>query len=308
MPRSSPVALDRVGGAVVIVDEQARPDGSFPTVGFPNPEEPGALDRAVALATVEGADLVVAHDPDADRLGIAVPDGPRWRALTGNEIGWLLADHVLSTTSGPDRLVVTTVVSSSLLAALAADHGVQHARTLTGFKWIMHAAGEDPSRRLVFGYEEALGYAVGDAVRDKDGITAAIAFLDLAAGLAAEGRTVVDRLDDLAHRYGRHLTDVVTLRTDDAAASAELVGRLRGDPPAEIGGRTVVSITDFLTETGLPPTDLLGFELAGGARLMVRPSGTEPKVKIYLELIADADDGAASDALERLTRAAAALL
>ena len=301
-------ALDRVGGAVVTVDDQARPDGSFPTVSFPNPEEPGALDRAFALASAESADLVLAHDPDADRLGVAVPDGAGWRALTGNEIGWLLADHVLSTTTGPDRLVVTTVVSSSLLAALAADHGVHYARTLTGFKWIMHAAGDEPGRRLVFGYEEALGYAVGDVVRDKDGITAAIAFLDLAAGLASEGRTVVDRLDDLARRYGRHLTGVVTLRTGDAAAAAELVGRLRDDPPADIAGRAVVSITDFLGDTGLPPTDLLGFDLAGGARLMVRPSGTEPKVKLYLELIADAGDDEAAGAFERLSAAAAALL
>lgn len=296
-------ALDRVGGRVHTVAAQAEPDPSFPTVGFPNPEEPGALDMALALASDLEADLVIAHDPDADRLGVALRDGGRWRALTGNEIGALLADHVLSCGAGAERLVVTTVVSSSLLGVMAAGHGVHHEVTLTGFKWIMHAAGADPSRRFVFGYEEALGYAVSAAVRDKDGITAAVAFLDLAAGLAGRGATVVDRLDELAQRYGRHLTGVVTVRTESSDEAGAIVDRLRSDPPAVIGGRAVEGITDYLVGGDLPPTDLLGIDVSGGARVMIRPSGTEAKLKIYVEQVADASDDAAEAEFAALVEA-----
>ena len=171
-----------------VVPEQGEPDPDFPTLPYPNPEEPGALDLATALAAREGADLVLANDPDADRLAVAVPDGPGWRTLTGDEVGALLADHVLGSGSGDDRLVVTTVVSSRLLARIAGHHGVRHAETLTGFKWIMRPGLDDPSADFVFGYEEAAGYAVGDLVRDKDGITAALAFAELAATERAAGR------------------------------------------------------------------------------------------------------------------------
>ena len=271
-----------------VVPEQGEPDPDFPTLPYPNPEEPGALDLATALAAREGADLVLANDPDADRLAVAVPDGPGWRTLTGDEVGALLADHVLGSGSGDDRLVVTTVVSSRLLARIAGHHGVRHAETLTGFKWIMRPGLDDPSADFVFGYEEAAGYAVGDLVRDKDGITAALAFAELAATERAAGRSVIDRLHDLWRRHGVHRTGLRTIRfagPDGAADMARRMDLLRSRPPSDIAGHAVVSVTD-MTEPGssLPPTDALVFELDGG-RLVIRPSGTEPMLKAYAEVI-----------------------
>ncbi|MBD2899535.1 putative phosphomannomutase [Actinomadura sp. RB99] len=273
--------------APVVVPEQAEPDPDFPTVAFPNPEEPGALDLALALARDRDADLVIANDPDADRCAVAVPGPGGWRALTGDEVGGLLAEHVLRHTAGDDRLVVTTIVSSSLLASIAREHGVRSAESLTGFKWIMKAGG--PGDRLVFGYEEALGYSVGDdrgvLVNDKDGIGAALAVAALAAEARRDGRTLLDLLDDQARRYGLHATSQLSVRVDDLSLIAGAMARLRANPPAELAGRAVEAFDDLSGGVdGLPPTDGLRFRL-GGARVVIRPSGTEPKLKCYLEVV-----------------------
>ena len=284
----------------LLVASQAVPDGDFPTVAFPNPEEPGALDAAFALAAEQGADLVIANDPDADRLAVAVPaaisdDGsgdPVWRRLTGDELGVLLADCLLRrrAATGNDEpvLVAASVVSSRMLQAMAADAGVAYAETLTGFKWIARAADGRPER-LLFGYEEALGYAVCDAVRDKDGISAAALAVLLAGELHAEGSSLIGRLDELHCRHGVHATGQVTVRfppTEAAAGPSAATGRLRAHPPGEIAGLAVLSVTDYQDRSGmLPATDMLAFELAGGDRVIARPSGTEPKLKAYIETV-----------------------
>jgi phosphomannomutase len=282
-------------GQVDVVDAQARPDPDFPTVRFPNPEEPGALDLAVAQASRANADVVLANDPDADRLGVAVPDrDARWRALTGDEIGVLLADHILRHTEGDDRLVVTTIVSSSLLARMAEAAGVHFAQTLTGFKWIVRAGDRLPGSRFVFGYEEALGYCTGTMVRDKDGMTAALLFAELVAGLKAEGRTVHDRLDELAARHGVHLTGQWSVRVAEpngVARIAATLRRLRTAPPTRLGSLAVTRVDDLLVGKELPPTD--GLVLHGGdhVRVTLRPSGTEPKLKAYFEVVEPVSGG-----------------
>jgi phosphomannomutase len=295
-----------------VVAAQAAPDPDFPTVAFPNPEEPGVLDLALAEARRLGAGLVIAHDPDGDRLAVAVPDPAvpgRWQRLTGDQVGALLGAWLLERTSAdPDpasRLVVTTVVSSSLLSKIAAAAGARYAETLTGFKWIARAADHNPGSRFLFGYEEALGYAVSDTVRDKDGISAALAVLALAAQARAAGQTLLDRWDILEAAHGVHLTAPVTLRT---RSPAQVMASLRATPPATLAGQPVTAITDLAggQETGgqgearqsareqgtggqatglcrLPPADLLIYRLPG-ARVVLRPSGTEPKLKAYLEV------------------------
>ncbi|WP_433227705.1 phospho-sugar mutase [Actinomadura formosensis] len=286
-------AFERAGfPAPLVVPEQAEPDPDFPTVAFPNPEEPGALDLALALAEARGADLVIANDPDADRCAVAVPSPSGWRTLTGDEVGGLLAEHVLRHTTGDDRLVVTTIVSSSLLRPIAAAHRVRFAESLTGFKWIMKAGG--PADRLVFGYEEALGYSVGDdrgvLVNDKDGIGAALAIAALAAGAKRAGRTLLDLLDDQARAYGLHATSQLSMRVDDLSLITAAMTRLRAAPPRELAGRSVESFDDLSQGAGgLPPTNGLRFRLAGGARVVIRPSGTEPKLKCYLEVVLPVD-------------------
>ncbi|GAB3961935.1 phospho-sugar mutase [Actinoallomurus acanthiterrae] len=265
-----------------VVAEQERPDPDFPTVAFPNPEEPGAMDLALELG--KGHDLVIANDPDADRCAVAVGG----RLLTGDEVGGLLAEHVLRHTDGADRLVVTTIVSSSLLGKIAAAHGVRYAESLTGFKWIMKAG--TARDRLVYGYEEALGYCVGGddgvPVRDKDGIGAALAVAALAAEAKAEGRTLIDLLDDQARRYGLHATSQLSVRVADLSLIADAMARLRATPPDRLGGRTVTAVDDLSAGLGgLPPTDGLRFRLSEGGRVVVRPSGTEPKLKCYLEVV-----------------------
>ncbi|GII29586.1 phospho-sugar mutase [Planotetraspora mira] len=286
-------AMVRAGfKAPVMAERQALPDPEFPTVSFPNPEEPGAMDLALELAASSGADLVLANDPDADRcaVGTPLPEGG-YRMLTGDEVGGLLAEHVLKSTSGDGRLVATSIVSSSLLGKIAADRGVGYAETLTGFKWIMKAG---PG--LVFGYEEALGYSVGsDAglpVHDKDGIGAALAVAGLAAQAKRDGRTLTDLLDDQARRHGLHATAQLSVRVDDLSLITDAMARLRAVPPAELAGRAVESAEDLAEGVaGLPPTDGLRYHLSGDARVVVRPSGTEPKLKCYLEIVIPVEDG-----------------
>ncbi len=285
-------AMHGVGGAVVervfagagmpppvVVAAQHDPDGTFPTVAFPNPEEPGAMDLLLEAATASGASIALANDPDADRLGVAIPapDGG-WRKLSGDEIGWLLADHILANTSGDDRLVVTTLVSSSLLGRMAEAHGIHSVETFTGFKWIGRVVLDRPDERFVFGYEQALGYLVTDRPLDKDGITAALLMAEVAAVAAADGVTVQDRLDDLAARFGRYVTAERSVPLPPADGRA-WVTTLIAEPPAEVGGRPVTSTTSF------PEADLLRLMLDGGVRLQLRPSGTEPKVKLYGEAV-----------------------
>jgi phosphomannomutase len=267
-------ALRRAGFTDVrVVREQAVPDPSFPTVSFPNPEEPGAADRLLELAAAESADLAIALDPDADRcaLGVRDRDGS-WRMLRGDETGVLLGSLVLSTVDtvdNPDPLVATTIVSSSLLKSIAAARGARYAETLTGFKWLVRA-GEG----LVFAYEEALGNCVDPAsVNDKDGISAAVVACDLAAGLKASGRTLLDALDQLAVEHGLHLTDQVSLRFTDLSRIGALMARLRAEPPA-----------GFTFEDLLPEADVVRLTKEG-VRVVVRPSGTEPKLKAYLEVV-----------------------
>jgi phosphomannomutase len=269
-------AAQRAGfPAPEIVSQQAEPDPDFPTVPFPNPEEPGAIDLALALAERTGADLVVANDPDADRCAIAAPIEGTWRMLHGDELGVLLGDDALR--RGVEGTYACSVVSSSLLAAMAAAHDQPFATTLTGFKWIGRVPG------LAYGYEEAIGYCVDPrAVPDKDGISALIRVLTLAAGLKAEGRTVADRLDEIATAYGVYQTDQLSVRVDDLTQIAEAMTRLRARPPSILLGQPVQVIDLAHGTDELPPTD--GVLLAGElVRAVVRPSGTEPKLKCYLE-------------------------
>ncbi|MEO1064583.1 MAG: phospho-sugar mutase [Actinomycetota bacterium] len=276
----------------VVVDEQFAPDPDFPTVSFPNPEEPGAMDLLLGLAEREQADLAIANDPDADRLAAAVPSRTGgWRVLSGNELGWLLAEHALVHSDGDDRFVSTSVVSSDLLGRLAEAHGVRSARTLTGFKWIVRPAIEDPSLRFVFGYEEALGYLVGDAVLDKDGISAAVALTERVAELRDEGRSIEDALDDLELRFGVHATDGWSVRfegPDGSRRMAELMDGYRSGPPVELAGHPVDAVRDLAAED--PPTDAVMFT-ADTVRLTIRPSGTEPKMKLYCEVVEPVADG-----------------
>ena len=352
-------AIRRAGyPAPQVVAAQAEPDPYFPTVPFPNPEEPGALDLALGYARDLGADLVLASDPDGDRLAVAVPDPGAesgWRTLTGDQVGALLGAFVLgavepgaveteefgagaieagalepgkveaeafeagvleaeafqagaveagalevgaSTGQGDprERLAATTVVSSSLLSKIAAAAGVQYAETLTGFKWIVRAADERPGTRFVFGYEEALGYAVGDVVRDKDGISAALAMLGLTAQARSAGQSVLDRWDALETAHGVHLTAQLTLPT---RAPGEIMAGLRAAPPAALGGAPVRSVTDLAPGSAeLPPTDALIVRL-DGARVVLRPSGTEPKLKAYLEVTEPVAPGGLAEARRR---------
>ena len=255
-----------------VVTAQDEPDADFPTVGFPNPEEPGAMDLLLALMDSSGADLGIANDPDADRCAIA----SRGRMLSGDEVGVLLADHLLS--RGATGTFAASIVSSSLLGKIAAAHRVPYAETLTGFKWIVRAP-EVTGVPLSYGYEEALGYAVAPAlVRDKDGISAALLFTELAARLKARGATPGDRLDELAIEHGLHATDQISIRVERLAEIGELMHRLRQAPPAQLLGRDVV------TEDLLPDADVLRFR-GQDLRVILRPSGTEPKLKSYLEVV-----------------------
>jgi len=308
-------AIERAGfGRPRVVKAQADPDPDFPTVAFPNPEEPGALDLALADARALGADLVLASDPDGDRLAVAVPapDQPgAWRALTGDQLGAVLGAYLLGGHPGPEELVATTIVSSTLLSKVAKAAGVRYAETLTGFKWIARAADREPGARFVFGYEEALGYQVGTTVRDKDGIGAAIAVLRLAVAAKRRGDTLAGAYDDLEREHGVHLTGQLSPRIPHPA---DVMRRLRTAPPAELGGMAVQAITDFTDAgTGLPPSDVLSYALPW-ARVVIRPSGTEPKIKAYLEVVEPAGQdlgaarAAAGDRMAPLRVAVTALL
>ena len=269
------------------VSEQAAPDPDFPTVAFPNPEEPGAIDLAMSLAKRKKADLIIANDPDADRCAVGAPMPAGWRMLTGDEVGALLATHLIGREPGLTGVFACSIVSSSLLGKIAGRHGLGYAETLTGFKWIGRIEG------LRFGYEEALGYCVDpDAVRDKDGISAAILVAELAAMLRSEGRGLSDALDDIARGYGLHATGQLSVRMEDLSLIDEVMRALRTSPPTILGGRTVEAVEDLAEGVGgLPPTEGLRFLLDAGARVIVRPSGTEPKIKCYLEVIVPASDG-----------------
>ncbi|WP_310964458.1 phospho-sugar mutase [Nocardioides terrisoli] len=278
--------------------QQAEPDPAFPTVAFPNPEEPGAMDLALALAAEVGADIAVANDPDADRCAVAVPTADRghsgtgWQMLRGDEVGALLADHLLS--RGKRGVYAQSIVSSSLLGKQAEAAGQPHQETLTGFKWIGRIEG------LAFGYEEALGYCVDpEHVKDKDGLSALLTVCEMAAEAKAAGRTLHDRLDDIARRFGLHATDQLSVRFDDLDAIPATMQRLREAPPTCLGGLAVQRVDDLSQGAGgLPPTDGLRYQLADRARVIIRPSGTEPKVKCYLEVVVpvDGDDPEGVDA------------
>lgn len=269
-----------------VVEEQDAPDPAFPTVAFPNPEEPGAIDRAVALATSIDADLVIANDPDADRCAAAVafPDEngePTWRMLTGDELGTLIGDDYLR--RRVPGTYANSVVSSTLLSAMAATHGATHETTLTGFKWI----GRVP--HLAFGYEEAIGYCCDpDGVADKDGITALLTILRIAADLKAAGSSIPDRLDEIAASFGVYATSQLSARVDDLQIIVDAMARLRANPPQTLLGQAT-TVTDLAApNAGLPPTDAVLLETER-ARVVVRPSGTEPKLKCYLQAVVPAD-------------------
>ncbi len=272
----------------VIVTEQFAPDGTFPTVSFPNPEEPGAMDLAFATARASGADIVIANDPDADRFAAGVPTADGWRMLTGDEVGSLLAWWIASGNRRTARrgVFAESIVSGSQLAGIAADGGLDYEQTLTGFKWIARVPD------LLFGYEEALGYCVDPThVQDKDGITAALLMVELASRLKEKGRTVLDVLDSLDRRHGVHATSQVSVRVSDLARIGQVMAALRADPPRTVAGVEVTSFDDLERGVdGLPPTDGLRFGLASGARIIVRPSGTEPKVKCYLQAVVHVAD------------------
>ncbi|MEE6273686.1 phospho-sugar mutase [Georgenia wangjunii] len=279
-------ALRRAGFTDVhLVPEQAEPDPDFPTVAFPNPEEPGALDLAMDLARRVEADLIIANDPDADRCSVAVPDGDAstgWRQLTGDEVGALLGQQAATVGAMTGTgVLASSVVSSRLLARIAAAHGLEHRTTLTGFKWISREEG------LVFGYEEALGYCVDPAsVRDKDGISAAVRVAMLAALLRERGRTLDHALDDLAVRHGLHATAPLSVRVADLSLIGAAMARLRTAGPTTLAGSPVVRTVDLAEGyDGLPPTDGLLYLTAADDRVIIRPSGTEPKLKCYLEVV-----------------------
>ncbi|MBX3192765.1 MAG: phospho-sugar mutase [Labilithrix sp.] len=296
---------------VTSVPEQQKPDGDFPTVEFPNPEEKGAMDLAFALARAKKADLVVANDPDADRLAIAVPDPAApsgYMQFTGNQVGVLLGHYVLSRglaeegrTDASGELVIESIVSSPMLGVIAGAFGAGYEEVLTGFKWIANRAMDlkrERGLRFVFGYEEALGYTVGELVRDKDGISAAVLFAELAAVLRAKGTTARAHLEDLYRRYGLFVSSQVNLTRKGADGLAELkaiMARLRASPPWTIAGHEVATVRDYLGQTvtardgstkpiALPKSDVLTFDLASGSRVIARPSGTEPKAKFYFDV------------------------
>ena len=288
--------------APIVVAAQADPDPDFPSVAFPNPEEPGAMDLAFALAREHDADLVIANDPDADRVAVGVPDRAAdggWRRLSGNEIGWLLGWRAARTHT--EGTLACSLVSSPALREIARAYGLGFTETLTGFKWISRAPD------LVYGYEEALGYLVDpEKVRDKDGISAAVAVLSLFSELEDAGETLESHLDHFALEFGAHASAQISIRVADLSVIPATIARLRATPPAEVGGFAVEGIDDFaLGVDGFPPSDILRLRLAGGGRVIVRPSGTEPKLKCYLDAVSR--EGSAAERRQAADAAVAAL-
>jgi phosphomannomutase len=285
-------AMQRAGFPRIHTEASQREgDPDFPTVAFPNPEEKGAMDRVLELARQSNADVVLANDPDADRLCVAVPHDGGYRVLTGDQVGALLADYLLEVSPKDKRMVATTIVSSQLLSYLAQQAGADYRETLTGFKWIGNAAIDferSTGGRFVMGYEEALGYSVGPLVRDKDGVSACVIFAELVAWNRARGRTVLDHLDDIYRRVGLFVTEQVSLTKPGSEGLAEIraaMTRFRGKPPTDVAGIAIEKIVDLAKgEGGLPPSDVLVFKLAGGRRIIMRPCGTEPKLKSYYEV------------------------
>ncbi len=286
-----------------VVDAQFEPDPDFPTVAFPNPEEPGALDLGLELAQRVGADILLALDPDADRCSVALPMRSGWRQLTGDQVGWLLGEQAgQEAARSGGGVLACSIVSSRMLERIAASHGLEHAYTLTGFKWISRVDG------LVFGYEEAIGYCVDpEFVRDKDGISACLRVAQLAATLAGEGETLADLLDRLERRHGAHATAPLTIRVADLSRIERVMAGLRARPPAELAGSPVAESADLSDGwRGLPPTDALWFRTEVDDRVVVRPSGTEPKLKCYLESIVPVE-GDLQDAREQAAARVAAV-
>ena len=278
----------------ILVDAQAAPDPDFPTVAFPNPEEPGAIDLALETAKTFDADLVIANDPDADRCAAAVKDpATGWRMLRGDELGAILGESIARKTNS--GIFANSIVSSSILKKIAEHYNLEFKETLTGFKWLAKIKG------LTFGYEEALGYAVdAKTVNDKDGISAAITLAQIATDLAADGKTLLDLLDEIWARHGFHATEQISIRLSDLSKVGVILGGLRNNPPQNIAGRTVTSIDDLAAPTdGLPPTDGLRIWLDGGVRIIIRPSGTEAKMKCYIEVI-EKDSKTAQVVLDQL--------
>jgi phosphomannomutase len=286
---------------LIAVPEQVEPDPAFPTVAFPNPEEAGALDRALELGRREGADLVIAHDPDADRLAVAARDEDgELSQLSGNQLGSLLGHYLLTEDEHPgERAVISSIVSSPMLAAIARELGVHHEETLTGFKWILSRALEleREGKRFVFGYEEAIGYTIGHLVRDKDGIGAGVVAAELAAREKERGSTLWARLFELYRRFGLYASlqrSVTAHGADGLARIAVHMSELRAHPPDRLGGRPVLAWRDYAAgratardgssrALGLPASDVLAYDLEGDTRLVIRPSGTEPKLKYYVD-------------------------
>jgi phosphomannomutase len=303
-------AFDEAGfTSVAFVREQEEPDARFPTVAFPNPEEKGAMDLSFALARKNQAALILANDPDADRLAVAVPYAASptgYLQLTGNQVGVLLGHYLLTESKdqapqGKGRLVIASLVSSPLLGVIANELGVDYDETLTGFKWIANKAMEREARggRFVFGYEEALGYTVGDVVRDKDGISAAVVMAELVAWLRGRGETLVGRLEAIHRHFGLFVSSQVNITRPGASGVHEIraiMDRLRGAQPRRFGAHDVAVIRDYDASTAthvpggrvepiaMPRSNVLAFELAGGSRIIARPSGTEPKIKFYFDV------------------------
>ncbi|MFM6967688.1 MAG: phospho-sugar mutase [Microbacteriaceae bacterium] len=280
-------------GDAIVVAEQIEPDGSFPTVAFPNPEEPGALDLAYATADRAGVDLIIANDPDADRLAVAIKDGGTWRRLTGNEVGSLLGWRAAERHkgSGKPAALAASIVSSPALRAVANHYGIAYSDTLTGFKFVNRVP------HLIFGFEEALGYLVDpDKVRDKDGISAAVDFLAMAGELRGKGKTVADHLNDFADTFGAFASTQISIRVKNLSEIPAISGRFRTAPPSHLAGLAVTAIDDFANGfENFGPADLIRLTIEGGSRVIVRPSGTEPKLKIYI-------DAAVTDGENRIAR------
>ncbi len=279
-------------GDAIVVAEQIEPDGAFPTVAFPNPEEPGALDLAYATADRAGVDIIIANDPDADRLAVAIRDKGAWRRLTGNEVGSLLGWRAAERNKGTGKkaALAASIVSSPALRAVAEDYGIPYTDTLTGFKFVNRVP------HLIFGFEEALGYLVDpDKVRDKDGISAAVDFLAMAGELRERGSTVSDHLEEFAAQFGAFASTQISIRVNNLSEIPAITNRFRATPPTTLGGRAVTAVDDFGNGfENFPPTDLVRLTIEGGSRVIVRPSGTEPKLKIYIDAaVTDGDNRSA---------------